>query len=52
MTATLSYGWRSAAAPQPQRAPQGLALAWWLQQLESTATREALVRRGGLCPVG
>jgi DNA-binding transcriptional LysR family regulator len=50
MTAPLSYGWRSAAAPQPQKAPQGLALQWWLQQLESPTTRSALVLRGGPCP--
>ncbi len=50
MTATLSYGWRSAAAPQPQKAPQGLALQWWLQQLESPTTRSALLLRGGPCP--
>ena len=42
---TLCYGWRSAAAPQPRRAPQGLALQWWLQQLESPATRQALLAR-------
>jgi DNA-binding transcriptional LysR family regulator len=47
---TLSYGWRSAAAPQPQKAPQGLALQWWLQQLESPTTRSALLQRGGPCP--
>ena len=50
MTAPLSYGWRSAAAPQPQKAPQGLALHWWLQQLESPTTRSALLLRGGPCP--
>jgi DNA-binding transcriptional LysR family regulator len=50
MSAQLSYGWRSAAAPQPQRPPQGLALQWWLRQLESATTRSALLTRGGLCP--
>jgi DNA-binding transcriptional LysR family regulator len=50
MTVPLSYGWRSAAAPQPQKAPQGLALQWWLQQLESPTTRSALLLRGGPCP--
>lgn len=45
----LAYGWRSAAAPQPQKAPQGLALQWWLQQLESPTTRSALLLHGGLC---
>ena len=46
----LAYGWRSAAAPQPQKAPQGLALQWWLKQLESPTTRSALLLRGGPCP--
>ena len=52
MAVSLSYGWRSAAAPQPQRAPQGLALQWWLQQLESPATRAALLHRAGPCAGG
>jgi len=52
MTAVLAYGWRSAAAPQPQRPPQGLALQWWLRQLESQTTRTALLTRAGLCPTG
>ncbi len=50
MSVALAYGWRAAAAPQPQRAPQGLALQWWLNQLESPTTRTALLMRGGLCP--
>ncbi|MFO1341339.1 MAG: LysR family transcriptional regulator [Burkholderiaceae bacterium] len=41
----LAYAWRSAAVPQPKKAPQGLALAWWLQQLASPATRRALLER-------
>jgi len=49
MNVPLAYGWRSAAAPQPQKAPQGLALQWWLQQLESPTTRSALLLRGGPC---
>ena len=43
--ARLGYAWREAAAPQPKKAPQGLALAWWLEQLESPATRNALLER-------
>ncbi len=43
--ARLGYAWRESAAPQPKKAPQGLALAWWLQQLERGATREALLER-------
>jgi hypothetical protein len=41
----LHYAWRSAAAPDPRKPPQGLALGWWLQQLESEATRRALLER-------
>jgi DNA-binding transcriptional LysR family regulator len=43
--AVTTYAWRSAAVSQPRRAPQGLALQWWLQQLESPATRRALLER-------
>lgn len=50
MPTSLAYGWRHGAAPQPHRAPQGLALQWWLQQLDSPTTRSALLLRGGLCP--
>jgi DNA-binding transcriptional LysR family regulator len=50
MGALLLYGWRSAAVPQPRKPPQGLALQWWLQQLDSETTRRALVSQGGLCP--
>jgi DNA-binding transcriptional LysR family regulator len=41
----MAYAWRSAAVPQPKKPPQGLALQWWLQQLESPATRRALLER-------
>lgn len=40
---TLAYAWRSAAVGQPRQAPRGLALQWWLLQLESSATRQALL---------
>jgi DNA-binding transcriptional LysR family regulator len=43
--ASLAYAWRTAAVPQPKKAPQGLALQWWLQQLASPATRQALLER-------
>jgi DNA-binding transcriptional LysR family regulator len=43
--ARLSYAWRAGAAPDPRKPPQGLALGWWLQQLESPATRRALLER-------
>ncbi len=38
--ARVSYAWRS-----PTRGTQGRALQWWLQQLESPATRTALLER-------
>lgn len=41
----MAYAWRSAAVPQPKKAPQGLALQWWLEQLASPATRQALLER-------
>jgi DNA-binding transcriptional LysR family regulator len=43
--ALLGYAWRSAAAPDPRKPPQGLALGWWLQQLASDTTRRALLER-------
>jgi DNA-binding transcriptional LysR family regulator len=44
-SARLGYAWRSAAAPDPRKPPQGLALGWWLQQLGSETTRRALLER-------
>ena len=44
-SARLGYAWRAAAAPQAKKAPQGLALTWWLEQLASPATRLALLER-------
>ena len=44
-TAQLGYAWRPAAAPQPRRAPQGLALHWWIESLRAPATRRALLER-------
>jgi DNA-binding transcriptional LysR family regulator len=43
--ARMHYAWRAAAAPDPKKPPQGLALGWWLQQLSSDATRRALLER-------
>jgi DNA-binding transcriptional LysR family regulator len=43
--ARMHYAWRSAAAPDPRKPPQGLALGWWLRQLESEPTRRALLER-------
>lgn len=41
----LAYAWRADAVGKPRQAPQGLALQWWLAQLESPATRQALLER-------
>ncbi|HMM86105.1 LysR family transcriptional regulator [Azohydromonas sp.] len=48
--AALGYAWRSAAVAgaggaRGRRPTQGLALQWWLQQLDSPATRRALLDR-------
>lgn len=43
--ARMAYAWRSAAVSQPRKAPQGLALQWWLSQLDSPTTRSALMER-------
>ena len=45
----LGYAWRTGGAGGRRAASQGLALQWWLQQLESPTTRAALlVRHCGL----
>ena len=43
--ARFGYAWRSGATTQARKAPQGLALQWWLAQLDSPATRRALLER-------
>ena len=46
----LGYAWRtpSASAPGAARKPQvGLALRWWLDQLDSPTTRKALLEKHG-----
>ena len=45
LPAQFGYAWRAAAASQPRRAPQGLALQWWLGQLDSPTTRRALLEQ-------
>ena len=49
----LGYAWRT-ADPQlsgtARRPPLGLALRWWLTQLESPTTRRALLERHGMSP--
>jgi DNA-binding transcriptional LysR family regulator len=45
LPAQFGYAWRTAAVSQPRKAPQGLALQWWLDQLDSPATRHALLDR-------
>ena len=52
--AKLGYAWRTpvADAPGAARKPQlGLALRWWLAQLESPTTRTALLERHGFAPL-
>jgi DNA-binding transcriptional LysR family regulator len=49
--ATFHYAWRSGSASQPHRAPQGLALQWWLAQLSSATTRRALLDRHAMADV-
>ncbi len=44
-SARMGYAWRAGAAPDPKKPPQGLALGWWLQQLDSETTRRALLER-------
>jgi DNA-binding transcriptional LysR family regulator len=41
----MGYAWRADALGQPRKPPQGLALQWWLRQLDSAATRQALLER-------
>lgn len=43
--ARMGYAWRAAAVGKPRKPPQGLALQWWLRQLESPTTRDALLQR-------
>jgi DNA-binding transcriptional LysR family regulator len=43
--ARLFYAWRSVQTDDGRQAPLGLALRWWVQQLESPATRTALLER-------
>jgi DNA-binding transcriptional LysR family regulator len=41
----MGYAWRADAINKPRKPPQGLALQWWLKQLESPTTRQALLER-------
>jgi DNA-binding transcriptional LysR family regulator len=43
--ATLRYAWRNGGGSRGQRGALGLALQWWLGQLESPTTRRALLER-------
>ena len=48
--ASLSYAWRLPGGPTGlagRKATLGLGLRWWLEQLESAATRKALLERHG-----
>ena len=44
----LGYAWRCDTDAKGRRKPSGLALAWWLEQLERPATRLALLQRHAL----
>ncbi len=41
----MAYAWRCDEGPKGRRAPVGLALGWWLEQLKRPATRAALIER-------
>jgi hypothetical protein len=41
----LGYAWRCTQSQANPRAGLGLALQWWLQQLDSPTTRRALLER-------
>ncbi|MFO1219790.1 MAG: LysR family transcriptional regulator [Burkholderiaceae bacterium] len=41
----FQYAWRSLPTVSGRRPGQGLALRWWLEQLESPTTRSALLER-------
>ncbi len=44
LVASLGYAWRCTMGPKGERRPPaGLALQWWLQQLASATTRNALL---------
>ncbi|WP_298832721.1 LysR family transcriptional regulator [uncultured Piscinibacter sp.] len=43
--AQMGYAWRAGIGAKGKRLPLGLALQWWLGQLESPATRRALLER-------
>ncbi|MES3012224.1 MAG: LysR substrate-binding domain-containing protein, partial [Pseudomonadota bacterium] len=50
----LGYAWRvpDGSAPGAGRKPQlGLALRWWLTQLDSATTRLALLERHSMAPM-
>ena len=52
--ARLGYAWRvpDGSAPGAGRKPQlGLALRWWLAQLDSATTRRALLERHSMAPM-
>ena len=53
LNARMGYAWRTAAVGGPRKPQMGLALRWWLEQLESSTTRQALLERhAGRLPLG
>jgi DNA-binding transcriptional LysR family regulator len=47
LSGRLGYAWRTVAGASTRKAPLGLALRWWLERLETPATRRALLERYG-----
>jgi DNA-binding transcriptional LysR family regulator len=47
----IGYAWRCDTGPKGRRAPVGLALGWWLEQLKRPGTRHALIDRHVQSPV-
>lgn len=45
LNARMGYAWRGAATGGARKPQMGLALRWWLDQLESATTRKALLQR-------
>ncbi len=53
LIARMSYAWRSPQGSSARKPQLGLGLRWWLDQLESPATRKALIERhGSRLPLG
>ncbi len=51
-TPRLAYAWRCPIGPRGQPVALGKALSWWLEQLQSPASRRSLVERQASPPLG